>query len=53
MMPERPAPVPRHAAKKIRVPDGQICLNAKGDLAVTKMAVEPVGASELPVVPSH
>jgi hypothetical protein len=26
----------------IRVPDGKICLNEAGELAVTKFAVEPV-----------
>jgi hypothetical protein len=25
-----------------RVPDGKVCLNAEGELAVTKFAVEPV-----------
>jgi hypothetical protein len=27
------------------VPDGKVCLNASGELAVTKFAVEPVGNS--------
>lgn len=26
----------------IRVPDGKVCINAQGELAVTKFAVEPV-----------
>jgi len=29
-------------SNRIRVPDGKICLNDKGELAVTKFAVEPV-----------
>lgn len=33
--------------KKDRIPDGKVCLNQLGELAVTKFAVEPVSAIKL------
>ena len=38
----RPPLSKRGQANSTRVPDGKVCLNETGELAVTKFAVEPV-----------